>query len=342
MAVMRKKYLEVSIKKVPQFQLPYWEIDSGKDGPCFMINAAQHGNEIMGCEVLRRFCPVASEKLERGRILMLPFINPLALKKRRTNIDSLPCKPKTGSKDDMNLAWPGRMEGTEIEQLVFTINKNLLRDVTHNIDMHCWSRINVTCAWPQESKKIMDFARAAALPGMKISSMESASGPITLARFMNSTGRIAFDMEFSGQYLLSEKEISRGLRMLSNCSKYLGIFPGEMEGMEEPVICMNEMIEVKASIDGLFVENGLKPGDYVEKGAMLGTLFSDSTLENEEVRAPEEGFLGSYGCRRRLSDVDLAAMHPYASKGDILAGICSQFTVENETSFAMLQNQKGF
>ncbi|HNS32999.1 MAG TPA: succinylglutamate desuccinylase/aspartoacylase family protein [bacterium] len=327
MAELQKKNIAVKVKNIREFNLPYWEISSGKEGPVFLLTAALHGCEVIGCEVMRRFCPVAAEKLVKGRIILLPFSNPPALWNRRHHVYSEPNGPKGHGIDNINRAWPGNPEGHEIEHLAYIINENLVRQATHNIDMHCWSRFTVAASVPDNDEKQIEFALAAALPGIHIVDRVPRQGPpappCTLSALFNSTGRLSFSMEFSGQYLLSEREIKMGVRMLSNCSRYLKMFDGELEGMDEPVMYSGkaETVQMKASMSGLFVENGLHPGDWVKKGDLLGTLFSDETLEAEEVRAPMDGGLYTYGCHRRQADVDLAAQHPYADKGDLLATV---------------------
>ncbi|MCK9266712.1 succinylglutamate desuccinylase/aspartoacylase family protein [bacterium] len=325
MAKIEKKIIEVKIKNIEEFNLPYWEIDSGKEGPSFLLTAALHGCEVIGCEVLRRFCPIAGEKLIKGKIILLPFGNPPALWNRRHHVYSSSNEPKGHGVDNIQRAWPGNPDGHEIEQLAFIINENIIKHATHNIDMHCWSRFNVAASVPDNEEKQIKFALAAALPAINIVDRVPKPPPCFLSGLFNYTGRLSFSMEFSGQYMLSEKEIKLGLRMLTNCSKYLKMFDGELEGMDEPVMYSgkSETAVVNAPMNGLFIENGLSTGDWVKKGDLLGTLFSDDTLDVEEIRAPIDGGLYTYGCHRRNADVDLAAQHPYADKGDVLAVIIS-------------------
>ena len=326
MAKVEKRIINVNVKNIREFNLPYWEVDSGREGPCFLLTAALHGCEVIGCDAMRRFLPVAARDLVRGKILLLPFSNPPAVWNRRHNLYSSPSEPKGFGKDNINGAWPGKADGHEVEQIAFIINEKLVKESTHNIDMHCWSRFNVACAVPDDESKQVEFAMAAALPAVHVISRGPAAKReyYTLSGYFNATDRLSFSMEFSGQYMLSERESELGVRMLSNCSRYIGIFEGDPEGMDEPSIFFNDKTpraEVKAPAGGLFVENGLKPGDIVARGDLLGILFMDDSLDTLEIKAPEPGMLYSYGCHRRMADVDLAAQHPYADKDDLLATI---------------------
>ncbi|HNS32233.1 MAG TPA: succinylglutamate desuccinylase/aspartoacylase family protein [bacterium] len=341
MAKAKTKYLPVKIKGRPEFKIAYWEIDSGKEGPILLITAALHGNEVHGSEVIRRFCPIAEKNIVKGRMIMIPFANPLALWNRRPHIVSTLAHPKGREiwdaekkilrfdlHDNINCTWPGDPDGNEPSQVTHVLYNKIVKQATHLIDMHCWSRFTVTAALSDERKDIMSISKAAALPAISVRpGTETATGkipgfPCTLGMLFRATGRIGLDMEFSGQYVLYEKEVVRGVRMLSNCSKHIGMFRGKPEGMEETVMVLEsktKQVPVKAPNEGLFAESGLSVGDYVKKGDILGTLFSDRTLKTKEIKAPVDGYLYVYGHHRRFCDADLAEMHPYSDKGDTLA-----------------------
>lgn len=340
MTKAKKKYVPVTLKNGTAFKIAYWDIDSGKSGPVLLITAAFHGNEVQGSEVMRRFCPMAEKKIVKGRMILMPFANPLAVWNRRPHIISTLAQPKGREiwdkerkisrldlRDNINCTWPGNPEGTEAEQITHVLFNKIVKQATHCIDMHCWERFFITAGLSSNDEKIIDFVRVSALPAIYVNKIKPEKTgipkpPCTLSTLFEATGRLGFDMEFSGQYVIVEKEVQRGVRMLTNCSKYLGMFKGTPEGLEETVIFKDKHAKeftVTAPENGLFVENGLANGDFVKKGSLLGVLFSDRTLKTIEIKAPSDGYLYSYGHHRKLSDVDLAAMHPYADKGDTLA-----------------------
>ena len=342
MTKAKVKYLLVKTKKLPEYKMAYWEIDSGKKGPCLLVTAALHGNEVQGSEAIRRFCPIAEKKIVKGRIFLVPFANPLALHNRRPHIVSTLGEPLgKEERDNINRVWPGHPDGNESEQVAYVFFNDFFKKVapTHYIDLHCYNRFTLACSLGDEDDpKSMAFAKVAAFPllraypwtvKVKDGSSEdyyTSQERFSLPQWVRCNGGIAFGVEFSGQYVLIEKEVQRGVRMLNNCAKYIGLFNGKMEGMDDKPMIFREdkktkMVAVKAPTQGLFIENGLSNGDFVKKGALLGTIFDDKTLKSIKVKAPMEGYLYRYGCSRKRCDVDLAAMHPYADKGDVLATI---------------------
>ena len=102
---------------------------------------------------------------------------------------------------------------------------------------------------------------------------------------------------------------------------------GEPEFPEGPIVKFlaaereARMQTLRAPCSGLFVETGLETSDYVEEGQKLGHIIRDDNLETVEIVAPVSGYLYQYGCHREHSDVALPPMHPYASEGDVVAGV---------------------
>ena len=73
-----------------KLRIPYWDVDTGRGGPCLLVTAALHGNEVQGAEVIRRFRDIAVRDLASGRVLLVPFANLSAVRKRRPHITSEP------------------------------------------------------------------------------------------------------------------------------------------------------------------------------------------------------------------------------------------------------------
>jgi N-alpha-acetyl-L-2,4-diaminobutyrate deacetylase len=315
-----------------EVDIPYWEVTSGRDGPVLLITATQHGNEVQGPEVIRRFVLIAGQHLQKGQVIAVPFCNRPALWKRRHHISSGPERPY-GDDDghNMNRTWPGRADGNDTERMSYAIYQAVGDRATHCIDIHSWERFGATACLPRRDRpRSMELARVSALPFAMPSAGSGASetkpdAPCQIGAYFNDSGRASLTFELSGQYVVIEKEVRRGLRCCLNIARFLGMLPGEPEGLDEPMVWMDTatVVSVEAPSDGLFVEAGLETCDWVQEGQLLGHILSDADLSTLEVRAPISGRLSAYGCRRDNSDVALPAMHPYASKGDRLATIAA-------------------
>jgi len=307
--------------------IPYWEITADADGPVFLVIANQHGNEVNGCEAIRRFVEIASSDLERGKVLAVPFANRPALHCRRPHINM---RPEQAYSDDrchnMNRTWPGNPRGNDTERVSHAIYENVARRADLVLDLHSWSRFTATGAIIRENTpELRKLAKAAAIRFVHVSPIPKGTMQkySTISGWFNNIGKTGFTIELATQYAVVEHEVQRGVRAATNFAKYLGMMDGELEGTDEPVFFLNEVEEVKvtAPCAGLFVESGLAPWDEITKGVKLGHIIKDDTLETVDIIAPAGGYLREYGCRRPDCDVALHAQHPYASEGDQLATI---------------------
>ena len=309
-----------TLRSGDKVRIPAWVIDSGKPGPCFLLTAAQHGNEVQGCEAIRRFVEIASKDIKAGKVIAAPFVNLPAVRHRRPHIN---LKPEQSYGDDrghnMNRTWPGKKSGNDTARVSYAVYQAFGREATHVLDLHCWSRYGAPAVLIRNAPAVRDLAKKMGHRFVKICQPNS----FTIGGLLASSGRIGVTYEFAGQYLIDEAQVQRGMRVVLNMAKAIGILPGRLLRGDDPVLFSDEtdMLTVAAPCSGLFAESGLKLCDPVKKGQVLGRILSDVNLKCREIAAPASGYLHTYGAHRDKCDVALPSQHPYVSKGDTLAAI---------------------
>ena len=119
---------------------PFWRVSSQKNGPSLVLIAAQHGNEVQGAEVARRFQEVCARQLAAGSVWLLPLANLLAIRSRRHSFDLGPEQNNRMSKGlhNMQRHWPGDPNGNDTARLAYTLDQAVLRHCSHGVDVHCW------------------------------------------------------------------------------------------------------------------------------------------------------------------------------------------------------------
>lgn len=306
---------------------PYWAIESGTDGPVLLVVAAQHGNEVQGAEVLRRVVPEFAGALARGRALLVPFTNPLALADRKNTHGLGPEEKGTEyhQAHNMNCRWPGDPEGNDVDRLVAALDRALVQDATHAIDLHCWNKFWATATLARDDGA--DSARMARVAGTRFiwwrSRSEVPTAQTQIANIVRQRGGGAMVVEFSGQYTVTEREVRAGVRCVTNVARELGLLTGDPElppNTGIPVI-EDEIVTVTAPCAGLFVAAELELEDHVEVGQTLGHILCIEDLSTIEITAPVAGWLWRFGSHRPNPDVSLADQHPYSDPGDPLAAI---------------------
>ncbi|MBD3292374.1 MAG: hypothetical protein GF393_05585, partial [Armatimonadia bacterium] len=146
-AGMTLRHVETALTDGETLRTPWWEIDSGAEGPTLMVIAAQHGNEVQGTEVIRRFAAICAQEMISGRALLVPFGNLPAIRHRRNSIMIGPEEKHTDlhREYNMNGQWPGDPQGHDIQRLAHDLYEQLVTQATHVVDLHCWNRFWATC-----------------------------------------------------------------------------------------------------------------------------------------------------------------------------------------------------
>ena len=306
---------------------PWWRVRSGEDGPDLLVLAAQHGNEVQGAEVIRRFACECGEALLRGTAWLVPFANLPAIRHRRNSILLGPEEKGTERHraHNMNGQWPGDQAGNDIQRLGHALHEEIVRYASHVIDLHCWNKFWATATLATDDGG--ESRRMGEVAGTRFTWWREAAPvelPAQIRGAVVARGGAGMAMELSGQYVMVEREVQTGVRTVTNVAKVLGMLAGEPDLPPDTGIDVTDdtTAVVEAPCSGLFVQAPeLQLEDRVEAGQSLGHIIRDDDLSVEEIAAPVGGWLWRFGSHRPDPDVSLADQHPYSQHGDPLASI---------------------
>ena len=325
MSMLSKRHLTAELQSGGTVSIPAWILDTGKPGPALLLVAAQHGNEVHGSEAMRRFVDLAAGQMTCGKVFAVPFANPPALHTRRPHIHLQPEQPYADDGGhNMNRWWPGRQDGNDTARLPQAIYQTFGDEATHALDLHCWNRHNAAAVLIRDVPDIRELARQL---GHRFVRVSKPSGPIestggyTLSGCFCESGRLGVTYEFAGQYTIIEDEVRRGLRVIVNMARSIGLLPGRPTEGDNPVLFSDECesIHVASPCSGVFVDAGIRMYDEVEQGALVGHVLSDTDLETREVRASVTGYVRGLGASRPHCDVSITGHHPYVLEGETVA-----------------------
>jgi len=316
----RIKRIRAKLRSGGEVVIPAWVVDSGTPGPGLLLTAAQHGNEVQGCEAMRRFVELAGTKLKCGKVFAVPMVNLPAIRQRRPHIRMKPEQPYGDDRGhNMNRWWPGKRGGNDTARIPWAVYQAFGNEATHAFDMHCWEKHGAPAVLIRDVPGLRDLARKMGHRFVRV----CPPADFTLGGHFCATGRVGVTFEFSGQYVVVESQVRLGLRLITNLAKAIGLMPGRLAKGDEPVLFSDECEEttVAAPGSGLFVESGLKPCDAVREGDLLGHILSDTNLRRRQILAPTTGWLRAYGASRPNCDVAMPGHHPYVTKGERLASV---------------------
>ena len=320
MSPVETHQIKVRLGLLKRTVIPVWTLDSGQPGPFLLLVAAQHGNEVQGSEIIRRFVDVSQQELAKGGFAAVPFANPPAILERKPHIRM---GPEQDYGDDrgfnMNRCWPGKPDGNPMERIAHAIYASFGRDATHAIDIHCWQKHAAPGILLHPLPGMRDLAAGLGARFIHIRPFN----PATLAGYFGSTRRIGITYECSGQYTLNESSILDGLRVTLNFARTIGILSGDPEPAPAPPLFSDKFreITIDAPASGLFRAESITPGAEVSRRQILGHILSDKTLQSIPVTSPADGVLQCLGVSRPKCDVAIHGHHPCVSKGDKIAAV---------------------
>ena len=313
---------------------PFWRIDSGKDGPSLALVAAQHGNEVQGTEVARRFQQICATQLVAGSVWLVPMANLLAVRSRRHSFNLGPEENNSINPDklhNMQRHWPGDPDGNDTARLAYALDKNVFSHCSHLVDMHCWNHFAAAEALSEEvhaqSRTMGDVTTTRFISYRNLTIPEQ--GKMMISQMMLKRDAGVHVMELSGQFQIRERQVKIGLSSMVNIAKVLGMMDGEPELIEgkRAVRTPETTYEVEAPCKGIFtpatIENKAEfigPDDYVEKGQQIGHIIRENDLETIPLISPVSGYIRQLGaCHWGLCDASLPAQHPYTEEGERVA-----------------------
>jgi len=296
--------------------------------------AAQHGNEVIGTEVARRFRDVCAERLVAGSVWLVPVANLPAVRARRHSYDLGPEQNNRihpTKANNMQRTWPGNPLGNQTERIAHALDQAVVRHGTHLVDMHCWQ--HVTAA---EALTLNDHKASQAMGDVATTRFISyrpttvpPTGPVMIAQLMRQRAQASVVIELSGQFSMPEPQVQTGLSSMVNIAKSLGLLEGGPEPVSGPrvVRARENSHDVRAPCSGMWVPArkrdavaALAPEDRVEAGQELGHIIREHDLERVPVLAPVAGYLWQFGvCHWGLCDASLPALHPYTEEREVIA-----------------------
>ena len=268
-------------------------------GPTLYVQAAQHGREINGTEVLRRVHERLDHESLRGTLIAVPVADPLTF----DQVSYVAPEAFDAINANMNRVWPGDPDGSLHERMAARLWE-YVADADAVLDLHTGSPDTLThtvyldgdpeCRALAEAFGV-DFllAEAAGEDADEEWDRRSFGGKLRVAA--TRTGIPAVTPELSHNKQLVEPAIETGVRGVLSVLRHLGALDGDPDAPEESRVARNHLGRVIADESGLFHPNdGAELGRSVAPGDVLGRVYDPATYQVlQEARAEQAGFVYS-------------------------------------------------
>ncbi len=240
--------------------LPVRVVHGRKDGPVVWVNAAIHGDEVVGTEVIRRVLAQLSPKTLRGTLVAVPVVNVLGF---MSGDRYLP------DRRDLNRSFPGSARGSLASRIAHLFMTEVVAKCEVGIDLHTGAdrRTNL----PQIRADLDDdrtraLAEAFGAPVMLHARIRDGS----LRQAARERGATVLLYEGGEAWRFDDFAIDAGVDGVRRVLASLGMID-EVPTIEETSVECRDSGWVRARGTGvLHLEVGL--GEKVEAGQRLGGL----------------------------------------------------------------------
>ncbi|WP_115864592.1 succinylglutamate desuccinylase/aspartoacylase family protein [Halorussus litoreus] len=273
--------------------------DGSSDGPTVYAQAAQHGREINGTEVLRRIHDrlTGGEWELAGQLIAVPVADPLTFDRvsytTPEQLDSV--------NPNMNRVWPGDSEGSVHERMAARLWE-YVEDADAVLDLHTGSPDMLTHVVFTEGHEASRSLAEAFGTDLLLSeeagedadeewAARDFGGKLRVAAAREGVPTITPELAHNKQ--LVEDAVETGVTGTVNALRHLGLLDGEPEPNGECVVARNHLGRVTADESGLFrADPDRSVGERVDAGERVGTLYDPTTFGVfQEVETDRAGIL---------------------------------------------------
>ncbi len=258
--------------------LPVQIVHGKRPGPVLFVNAAVHGDEINGVEIIRRLLTGKTLNHLRGTLIAVPVTNPYGFIQRARYLPD---------RRDLNRSFPGTAKGSLAGRMAHLFMTEIAARCDVGIDLHTGSNFRSNLPQIRASlvdPRTLDLAIAFGTPIVVPSELREGS----LREAVASLGKPVLVFEGGEALYFNEAAIRTGLRGIVNVMRHIGMLPRSRRGKSHEPIVTDRTSWVRAGMSGIFTRS-VKLGELVKRQSVLGMLRDPFGDDQEEVRAPFSG-----------------------------------------------------
>jgi len=281
------------------------------DGPCILLTAGIHGDEINGVEIVRQIVAKGYNKPTKGTVICIPVINVFGfLNQSREFPDGR----------DLNRMFPGSKRGSLASRFAYYVIKTVIPHIDYCIDYHTGgaARFNFSqIRLDADSKETLELAKVF---GSKFI-IDAENRDKSFRKTLSDMGKRVLLFE-GGKTLHLDRIVTQvGIDGALRVMHYLGIrnFSEELEATPfkeaKNQVLVKKSTWVRAKHSGMF-RSQKKIGSKVSKGEKIGSISDPYGDFEVDVTSTFDGYI-------------ICSNHaPIVNQGDALVHITKDITYD--------------
>lgn len=253
------------------------------DGPCLLILAGIHGNELNGVEIVRKIVASGINKPTSGTTICIPVLNVFGfLNQQREFPDGR----------DLNRVFPGSSAGSLASRFAHIMMTEIIPYIDYIIDYHTGGdgRFN----YPQlriapNDNDTLEMAKIFGVKFIKFAKHREKS----FREIASKMGKKILLFEGGKTLHLDQEVTNYGIQGAMNTMQYLNMrdFSNEPVFQKRPTdqIIIKQSTWIRAKYSGMF-RSYFKLGSYVKKGEIIGSISDPFGEFEKHIKAPNDGY----------------------------------------------------
>lgn len=286
--------------------IPIEVLHGASPGPVLMINAAIHGDELNGVEIIRQLLNTLDEKKLKGTVIAVPIVNVFGFIHKSRYLPD---------RRDLNRCFPGSEKGSLASRMAHTFFSQVAERCDYILDLHTGAihRTNL----PQiradlSNSETLRIAQAFATPVIIDSPLRDGS-----LRSEAEKQQIPVLTYEAGEALRFDPiAINAGIIGIKRVMQYIGMLRHSRKKIPNSIIAKSTSW-LRAEADGI-LRTLVSLGDKVEKGQVLAYINSPLGKLEVEIRANKSGIVIGQQTLPLVNEGDAVFHLAYFHKADDL------------------------
>lgn len=256
---------------------PILVVNGAEPGPTLCLTAAIHGDELNGIETVRRVMYDLNPKTLKGAVIGVPIVNLQGFHRGSRYLTD---------RRDLNRHFPGDKNGSSASRIARSFFDEVVVHCNAMVDLHTGSfyRTNL----PQlrgdlKNPKVVKLTKG--FGSTVVLHSDGAKG--TLRRAAVEAGIPTVTLEAGAPMVLDEPSVSHSVKGIRTLLNQLGMVSKfRLWGDPEPVYYNSTW---QRATTGGIIFSKVELGEFVSKGALLGTVTNPITNVRKEIRSLYNG-----------------------------------------------------
>jgi predicted deacylase len=253
-----------------------------EDGPCLLIVAGIHGDEINGVEIVRQIVSKGYHVPKKGTIICVPVLNAFGfVNKTREFPDGR----------DLNRMFPGSKTGSLASRFAYNFMNQIANNADYCLDFHTGAAMRFNYAHVRLQRSDEELLTLAEVFGSKFI-MYAKQRDSSFRHAMAKIGKKILLFE-GGKSLNFDRAVTRvGIQGCLRIMRHLGINDFSAEILEDnpEQIFIEDSKWVRAEQSGMY-RSFIKIGEKVEVGDKLGSVSDPFGFSEKVIRSKLSGYI---------------------------------------------------